>query len=145
MDITRQLSTYARPFGAEYARLVLASGYAPAFETLMEDYLRLNPTRNRALDMLPMFAWFDEAKVQAAVHDPRVRKRPTFHYRLPNCSLDAPGWSVVREWNWWVEVERLAEDHDRRKEMALHYLQWLDFPLESLLGNWAGEARRWMG
>ena len=37
-----------------------------------------------------------------------VKPRPAFHYRLPNCMVDEPHWTVAREWNTWVAVERLA-------------------------------------
>src|SRR3546814_9457337 len=46
--------------------------------------------------------------------DELIKARPTFHYRLPNARLADPQWSIVREWNLWVRVERLA--HDRRSE-----------------------------
>ena len=37
-----------------------------------------------------------------------VSGRPAFHYRLPDCKINVPGWSVATAWNQWVFVERLA-------------------------------------
>lgn len=144
MDITRQLTTFARPFPVEYARIILQPGYEPSFAQLVDDYLEHNPTRNRALDMLPLFAYLDEPRVRAKVTDGRVRARPTFHYRLPNSGIDDVSWNFSKEWNLWVEVERLAEDHARRSEMARSYLAWADSTLNTVLGNWAQEATQWM-
>lgn len=138
MDATRRLSPFAKPFDEAYCRHALALSYKPDLTTLMDDYLRFNPTRNRGLDMLPMFCFFDEAKVRAAVTDPKVKKRPTFHYRLPNCSLDEPDWSIVTEWNLWVEVERLAEDSERLAAMRKAYLARED------VSGWVDEVRQWM-
>ncbi len=144
MDLTRQFTTYARLFANDYAQIMLYPGYAPDFDTLVDDYLLYNPTRNRALDMLPMFAWFDEEKIQIKVGDARVRKRPTFHYRLPNCDLDMPAWSIAREWDLWLEVEKLAEDADKLRRMSAAYLSWYDSALERMLGSWAEQTNPWI-
>lgn len=133
MDFTRQITTFAKLFPVEYGRVLLAENYAPDLATLIDDYLAFNPTRNRALDMLPLFCHFDEARVRRAVDDPRVRARPTFHYRLPNCSINDPGWSIVREWGLWVAVEQLAEDTARLKSLAADYMARTT-PLTAMLG-----------
>lgn len=122
MDFTRQVSQFAKLFPEEYAEYILRADYRPDFPTLIDDYIRFNPTRNRALDMLPAFMKFEEARVKAKVADVLVRPRPTFHYRLPNCDLDNPEWSVIDEWNLWVKVEELAEDPDRLAAMSLAFL-----------------------
>jgi hypothetical protein len=110
IDITRKIAPFIDPFPAEYRELVLDPKYRPDLDRLIDDYLLLNPTRNRPLDMLPLFATLREEKVLAAAKEPdQIKKRPTFHYRLPNCLIDEPDWSFADEWNRWVEVERLAE------------------------------------
>jgi len=72
--------------------------------------------------MLPAFMHFDEQRVKEKVADVLVRPRPTFHYRLPNCDLDNPEWSVIDEWNLWVKVEELAEDPARLEAMSLAFI-----------------------
>ena len=55
IDLTRRfLTKYIDPFPEDYMELTLDHNYAPDSTTLVEDYLKHNPTRNRALDMLPI-------------------------------------------------------------------------------------------
>jgi len=113
VDMTRRVFAFADPFRKAYVRRVAATDYWPDLPTLIDDYLWHNPTRNRELDLLPLFAWLDEPRVRASVADARVKSRPTFHYRLPDANFGMADWTITREWNRWVEVERLAADADR--------------------------------
>jgi hypothetical protein len=123
VDMTRRISPYINAFPDEYARLILREDYPASRERLINDYVALNPTRNRPLDMLPVLSHLDRDRVMARVEDPHlVKPRPAFHYRLPNCMLDEPDWRVAREWNTWVAVERLAYDPRRLAEMSRDYL-----------------------
>lgn len=108
MNSTRRFSAFAQGYGREYELLVLGAAYSPTMQRLMDDYLAYNATRNRALDLLPLFAYVDGYKVRAAVDDARVKPRPTFHYRLPNSQLGDPRWTILKPWNDWLVVERLA-------------------------------------
>ena len=83
-DLARRVTPYINHFESDYIKLVLNRDYDPTIEQLIDDYLEYNPTRNRNLDMLPLFAFIDEKRVRSVVDDPRVNARPTFHYRLPN-------------------------------------------------------------
>ncbi len=113
VDMTRRVFAFADPFPRSYVRRVTAPDYWPDFPRLIDDYLWYNPTRNRELDMLPLFAWLDEPRVRASVTDARVKSRPAFHYRLPDANFGMADWTITREWNRWVEVERLAADPDK--------------------------------
>ena len=99
IDMSRRLSQYAALFDRGYEALVLAAGYAPDWDRLIDDYLEHNPTRNRALDMLPLFAEVNEARVRRTVDDERIKARPTFHYRLADCRLGEPGWTLSQPWS----------------------------------------------
>lgn len=114
IDITRRfLTKYIDPFPQEYMDLVLDSAYQPDLNSLVTDYIKHNPTRNRALDMLPIFFQLDQdAVLQGVNEDERklVKGRPAFHYRLPDCKINEPGWSAKAAWNRWVFVETLAAD-----------------------------------
>ncbi len=124
VDMTRRISPFINSFPDDYARLILRPDYPASRQRLIDDYLQHNPTRNRPLDMLPVLAHLDRARVIRRVEDPHlVKPRPAFHYRLPNCMLDEPDWRVAREWNTWVAVERLAYDPARLAEMSRDYLQ----------------------
>jgi hypothetical protein len=118
VDLSRRISPYVQPFPEAYVVHVLRADYAPDAAGLIDDYLRLTPTRNRPLDMLPLFAHLDEERVMSApVETNLVKPRPAFHYRLPNCLIDEPDWSLATVWNRWIEIERLADD-DRRLEAS---------------------------
>lgn len=115
-DISRRISNYIDPFPKEYLELALDSAYWPDLDTLIDDYLEHNPTRNRALDMLPLFRHLDEDKLVARVDTKLVKARPTFHYRLPGCEIHDPNWGLHRVWNDWVKVEQLAANTELLNE-----------------------------
>lgn len=119
LDLTRRMSPFIDPFPASYRELVLRGPRPKDRARLVEDYLRHNPTRNRGLDMLPLFAELEPDLVLRYVDDELVKPRPTFHYRLGNCRIDDPVWRLADEWAAWIEVERLAADDARRE----HYIE----------------------
>lgn len=121
IDITRRfLTKYIDPFPQPYVELLLSNTYAPDTTTLISDYLEHNPTRNRALDMLPILYELDEAMVLNAISDDErnlIKGRPAFHYRLPDCKINMPGWSAAGAWNQWVYIEKLATDRTLLREL----------------------------
>lgn len=123
IDITRRFFTkYIDPFPTPYLELVLSTDYRPGREQLIDDYLRFNPTRNRALDMLPILSHLDKERVVAGVLEEErklVKGRPAFHYRLPDCKVNVPGWTVARPWNQWVHIETLATDPELVDQLIL--------------------------
>lgn len=144
VDPTRRLGPFVDPFPTAYRKKVLAPDYAPDVDGLIADYLEHNPTRNRGLDMLPVFATLRRDVVLAGAKEHgQVKARPTFHYRLPNCHVDDAGWSFAMEWNRWVEVERLAEDAERLERVCDEALRGLggDATLTPELA--LARARRW--
>ena len=142
INLTRQITSYVNPFPMEYVRLVIASDYWPDLSTLIDDYLAHNPTRNRALDMLPLFVQMDEERVHRVTDDPLIKPRPTFHYRLPDSEIDLPGWGLHTAWNDWVEVERLAAEGERLQACCEAYRDYLDQPLKRLFEDWARIVER---
>ncbi len=137
IDLARKVSTYVSPFPADYVRQVVAPDYWPERAALIDDYLARNPTRNRALDLLPLFAWLDPERVARVTDDPLIKPRPTFHYRLPDSNIDQSDWGLHVAWNDWVEVEWLAYDRDRLDACCAAYQQFLERPFERWFGDWA--------
>ena len=124
VDPTRRLLPYVDPFPRDYVLKVVDPDYAPDMKQLIDDYLDANPTRNRELDMLPLFAHLDSHRVADRFQGQsvKIKARPTFHYRLPNSLVDDPDWGgAVGEWNRWVRVEQLAHDGDRLAETGRAY------------------------
>lgn len=109
------------PYPGAYVRRVLAPDYWPDRETLAEDYLAANPTRDRDLDLLPLFLHMDPARVRARLPYEKIGKRAVFHYRLPRAHVSDPAWSVASAWNGWVAVETLAGDRRRLEELGREF------------------------
>jgi hypothetical protein len=123
VDLARSISPYINPFPEAYARLVLDPEYPADAGRLIDDYLAHNSTRNRPLDLLPVLCHLDADRVMHRVEEKHlVRPRPAFHYRLPNCLVDERDWTLAREWNNWVAVERLAHDPKRLAGLSHEYL-----------------------
>jgi len=137
IDISRRVFPYIQPFTKAYVRQVCDPDYAPTRTQMIDDYLAENASRNRALDMLPVFAHLDAARVRAGVSDGRVNARPTLHYRLPNCEIEQPGWDLHPAWNHWLVVEELAADEPRLLAICAAYCATLDKPFGDWLGRWA--------
>lgn len=131
VDWARRATPYIDPFPDAYVERILQDDYDPSLDELIDDYLRFNPTRNRALDMLPMFAHLDRSRVEAVVGADATKARPTFHYRLANSRIGDEAWSIRHEWVAWVAIELLAADADRLADARRAHLQegdqsWLD-------------------
>lgn len=141
VDATRRLTAFADAFPAAYMEKVVAPDYRPDLDRLMDDYLSANPTRNRELDLLPLFAWIDEDRVRRAAPGQKIARRPTFHYRLPNADLGRPGWSVSLEWNRWQVIERLAE---RPEVLAGMARDWTENRARLLPRDWGVKASEWL-
>lgn len=121
VDLRRRVTPFIDPFPAAYADLVLDAEYAPDLAGLIGDYLAYNPTRNRELDLLPLFAHLAPKQVRRRLPREKIHARPTFHYRLPDTRLDLPDWSVTLEWGRWITVERLAADAELLTEGMARY------------------------
>jgi len=107
IDDARRLLPFTDPYPTDFVRALLRAGPEATREHVTGLYLELTPSRNRGLDMLPIFAHFDPERVAEAVDD-KTSARPTFHFRLPDCRIDEPGWSLADEWQRWRVVEQVA-------------------------------------
>ncbi|MCB0325670.1 MAG: amidoligase family protein [Bdellovibrionales bacterium] len=123
IDSTRKITHYINPFSRGFVRLIINPQYRPTMASFVRDYLRWNPSRNRPLDMLPIFALHHGEQIRSDGQDARlIKARPAFHYRLPNCSVDAPEWRIAHAWNNWVLIERLAERQEDLDDLGERYL-----------------------
>ncbi len=141
VDMARRILAFADPFPKAYIHIILKDEYWPDIDQLIEDYLIYNPTRNRELDMLPLFLWLDADRVRRKIPDKLVKPRPTFHYRLPDANIRELRWSLTLEWNCWCVVERLAEDREILSEMGKSYLE---NDLSILSEDWALRCTEWL-
>lgn len=143
IDTMRRISPYVDVYKAPYISKVLAYEQ-PTISELITDYLDYNPTRNRALDMLPMFASIDEAQVRDVLDDPRIKSRPAFHYRMPNCHIERPSWSLQTDWSIWCYIEMLANDSTELATLVDEYKSHLKADPFATDFDWVQYVKNWV-
>ncbi len=118
VDLSRRITPFIEPYSEAYLDYILTDGYEPDMKRLIRDYHHFNRSRNKALDMLPLFAELEPALVRDLYGDEeKINARPTYHYRLPNCELSRGDWSLMTEWRRWLLVEELAQNEDRLERL----------------------------
>ncbi|SFR50325.1 Putative amidoligase enzyme [Marinobacter daqiaonensis] len=144
LDFSRKVTTYIEPWSGRYVDRLVAADYAPDMAGLMHDYLNENPTRNRALDLLPLFAHLDKDLLDRYVKDPRIKSRPTLHYRLPDCDIDNPHWHFSSVWNDWVVLEQVVANTEHRKELLDLFRASRTLSFRNLTSTWKTRCHRWL-
>lgn len=144
IDISRKFTTYIEPWSSKYCDRLMADDYAPDLTALMTDYLDENPTRNRALDLLPLFAHLDSDLLARYTDDPRIKSRPTLHYRLPDCDIDNPDWHFSTVWNDWVILEQIANAPDQLADLRAKYREAQSFSFRNLTTSWRELTEQWL-
>jgi hypothetical protein len=143
VDMARRISPYIDLYSQAYLKRILSREEA-TLDQLFDDYLEHNPSRNRALDLLPMLAEIDEVRVRRVIDDPRIKARPAFHYRLPDCNIEREGWSLRHPWKSWLTVEKLAARAGDLDELARAFLD-AERPLIGVnRGDWVKTMDRWL-
>ncbi|MBS0123583.1 amidoligase family protein [Thetidibacter halocola] len=100
-------------------------------DALAQVYAEHTQSRNHGLDLLPLLKDADPESFARLFPDGgAIKPRPAYHFRLPDCRIDEPDWSLAQPWRDWMAVERLAEDTDR---------------LEALCAEWAAHRDRLLG
>lgn len=144
LDISRKLTTYIEPWSSAYIDLLFADDYAPDMEQLMRDYLHHNPTRNKALDLLPLFAHIDQGILASYVKDQRIKSRPTLHYRLPDCDIDNPRWHFSSVWNDWVMLEQIVANAGNLAELVKAFRNSRKLSFHNLTHSWQESTDQWL-
>jgi len=122
-DITRKLTSFINPFPGKYVQKVLSPTYNPNLAEFIDEYHQYNPTRNRPFDLYPAFAWLNPYKLTDKQGIGNVKKRPTFHYRLPNSSIDNEQWNLAIEWNRWWLIEKLVSQPETVESLTHDYFE----------------------
>lgn len=144
IDFSRKLTTYIEPWSSAYIDLIISPDYSPDITQLMEDYLHHNPTRNKALDLLPLFAHIDSSLLSRHVYDERIKSRPTLHYRLPDCDIDNPHWHFSSVWNDWVVLEQLAANAEDLVDLVNEFRNSRKISLHNLTHSWLETVEAWL-
>lgn len=144
VDLSRKLTSYIEPWSSTYIDLLVAEDYNPDMDQLMKDYLHYNPTRNKALDLLPLFAYLNSNLLSEYVKDERIKSRPTLHYRLPDCDIDNPLWHFSTVWNDWVVLEQLAANAGDLAELVNEFRKSRKLSFHNLTHSWVDTAEQWL-
>ncbi|MGB1908215.1 MAG: amidoligase family protein, partial [Spongiibacter sp.] len=83
-------------------------------------------------------------RLREVIDDPRVKARPTLHYRLPNSLIDNSQWGLIIPWRDWLQVEGLATDPQRLELICRAYRRHLDSPAAALFKDWSEGVSRWL-
>lgn len=143
IDTTRQLSPYIDRWPDAYVAESL-SPTAPDQDALIDHYLVHNASRNRALDLLPLFAELDDERVHAVIDDSLLKPRPAFHFRLPNCEIERPDWGLPDPWNAWWTVEQLVANPPELARLADDFTEAIRPVLGLDHGEWRSYTDRWL-
>ncbi|MDZ7734736.1 MAG: amidoligase family protein [Gammaproteobacteria bacterium] len=86
VDWSRRIGPYIKPWPDEYLQLILQPDYAPSRPQLAEDYVRHIPSRNHALDMLPVLVHLEGTHLLQHLKEPDlIKPRPALS--LPAAQL----------------------------------------------------------
>lgn len=139
IDLSRRALPFVDPYPRQLVdRLVL--GGLHDLPDLIDLYLAEAPSRNYGLDMLCLFTHLDAERVKKVMETDSIGARPTYHFRLPDCRIDNPDWSLALEWKRWQRVEALSQDHEALSELSQAW-QTHRSALTTIRPDWAETAR----
>ncbi len=144
INISRRLTPYINEYKEDYLNLILNNEYNPDLKGLIGDYFKYENSRNRPLDMLPVFLHLQPDLTKNLLDEDLTKGRPAYHYRLPNCSIENPDWSLADEWNRWVLVEKLASDHKSLHQYSKAYFKMKKDTLLGFEQKWIKLINRWV-
>ena len=144
INISRRLTPFINEYEEDYLKYILNPGYKPDLQTLITDYFEFGNSRNRPLDLLPLFMHLDETTTTSLIEEELTSARPTYHYRLPDCKLDEEEWTLAKEWNYWVLVEQLADDNNVLDELSLDWLELNDKTMIGFEKKWIKKMDEWV-
>ncbi len=127
IDISRRLMPFVAPYPDSFIDTLALLDPADR-EELTEFYLRQAPSRNFGLDLLPVLAEFAPEKVEAAVDGKKIKPRPAFHFRLPDCRIDEADWSVMEAYDQWSMVEAVAAESALLRRLRETRVAWASRP-----------------
>lgn len=136
MDLTRKISGYAAPYPKAFAKHILNPNYNPDIDTLMRDYIKFAPSRNYALDMLPLFSFIDEDFIESKCPDSLIKTRPTYHFRLPNCKINDTDWDIYNGIKAWALVEAVADEPKLLERLSCEYLKINNKIMNKMTSRW---------
>lgn len=146
VDISRRITPYINPYPESYLDLILSQDYRPEIDELIDDYLEKVSSRNHGLDMLPAFAYISETAVMQKASEPElINPRPAFHYRLSNCRIDEPEWTIEQEWKYWLKIEDIADNENKLHQLINAWTDLNQKKLQSVNSEWPDKVKSVIG
>lgn len=109
VDQTRRFLPFVTPWPHSLVDALVMEPNA-TLDELFSIYSDHTQTRNHGLDLMPLFRHLDPDRFDVVIAGgDAVSARPAFHFRLPDCRIDEPGWSLAQPWACWSQVESLAQ------------------------------------
>jgi len=136
IDLSRRLTPFIAPFPDMYVAQTVQKNYQPDLEEFITDYLRVNSTRNRPLDLVPLFLHLNSKLVKELIETEQSTGRPTWHYRLPNSNIQDKSWNYLDEWETWVLVEQVAGDSEMLSELQQLYTTMKPYDITTSKKAW---------
>lgn len=138
------LARRALPFTAAWPhalRCDLLLSSPPDLDALVALYLEHAPSRNYGLDLLPLLHHISPETVVRQLGKDAPGARPTYHFRLPSCRIDEPGWSLSEEWMKWKLVEYIAARPELLTQLNTRWqASWTRWPMGE--ETWVGVLGR---
>lgn len=144
INISRRITPYINEYKEDYLKLILNPAYRPTISEMIKDYFEFDNSRNRPLDLLPVFMHLAPDQTAGLLDETLTSGRPTYHYRLPNCSIEDPKWSLADEWNRWVLVEVFADDKKSLHQYSRAYVKMKKDTLVRFENKWIELMERWV-
>ena len=112
LDMSRRILPFVDPWPVHFTDALVEADDLDLSVLRQLVHTHLNG-RNYGLDLLPILHAHDPEGFAATFGKEASGARPAFHFRLPDCRLDEPDWSIAHEWDRWWLVEALAADEAR--------------------------------
>ncbi len=123
IDGTRRAMPFVDPWPPAFVDALAAEPGAD-FDRLRRICAEHLSGRNHGLDLLPLLKAADGAAFERMFPDlDAVKARPAFHFRLPDCRIGDPDWSLADEWWRWLMVERLADNADLLDDLRVEWMR----------------------
>ncbi|OCX66158.1 hypothetical protein BFP70_06415 [Thioclava sp. SK-1] len=109
IEATRATLPFTDRYPEKLIRALVELGPDAPLPDVIRCYREATLSRNHGLDMLPVFVELHPEII--AAQDGKggtVKPRPAFHFRLPDCRISDPDWSIETEWRRWHLVEQVA-------------------------------------
>lgn len=122
-DNTRRVMPFVNPWPQSLVDALVAHPDA-SLATQRQLYATHVKSRNHGLDLLPLFKSADPiGYLRDFPAQTEIAARPAFHFRLPDCRIDDPDWSLDEGWSMWRAVETLAATPDLLAALSAAWLR----------------------